>query len=69
MAKVISKKNNFYTRIGAINYLVKNSVYTNEWTGAGMYEAIEKIVNLPTRKKPCFSKSWLDEELAKAAKR
>ena len=30
----LPKKNKYDTKIGAINYLIKNSVYDNEWTGA-----------------------------------
>jgi len=29
----ISKKNVYDTKIGAINYLVEHTVYSNEWTG------------------------------------
>lgn len=31
-------------KIEAIEYLVANSVYGNEWQGAGMYEAVERII-------------------------
>ena len=27
----------------AIGYLIENSVYDNEWRGAGMYQAIEDV--------------------------
>lgn len=65
--KIISKKNTYDTKIGAINYLVSNSVYSNEWTGTGMYEAIEKIVRAP--KKTRFRKEFLNSLLEDAKKR
>lgn len=37
------KKNKFE----AIEYFVANSVYGNEWQGAGMYEIIERIIKSP----------------------
>ena len=44
----------------AIKYLVKNSVYSDEWSGAGMYEAIEKV--LPSKRvKITFLKQLLEE--------
>lgn len=61
---IISKKNKYDTKIGAINYLVKNSVYSNEWSGAGMYEAIVEVVKAP--KKFRFSKDYLNSLLKKA---
>lgn len=60
----ISKKNKYDTKIGAINYLVEHTVYRNEWTGAGMYEAIVEIVKTP--KKVRFSKDYLNSLLEKA---
>jgi hypothetical protein len=51
-------------KIGAIKYLVKNNVYSNEWTGAGMYEAIAKVVEAP--EKFGFSKDYLNNLLKKA---
>lgn len=64
MKKIISKKNKYDTKIGAINYLVKNSVYGGEWTGSGMYEAIVKVVEAP--KKFRFSKEYLNTLLDNA---
>lgn len=60
----ISKKNKYDTKIGAITYLVTNNVYNEEWSGAGMYEAIAIIVRTP--KKVRFSKKYLNELLEKA---
>lgn len=57
----ISKKNKYDTKIGAINYLVDHSVYVNEWSGAGMYEAIVRIVEAPKGFR--FSKEYLESLL------
>ena len=39
---------NRYNKYQAIEYLIANSVYGNEWRqGAGMYEAIERIIKSP----------------------
>ncbi len=62
--EIVSKKNTYDTKIGAITYLVKNSVYTNEWTGAGMYEAIREVVESP--KGTRFKKEYLNTLLAQA---
>ena len=67
MNKPVSKKNTYDTKIGAINYLVKNSVYGNEWSGTGMYEAVEKIVNAPQKTR--FRKEYLKSLLEKARNR
>jgi hypothetical protein len=32
------------TKIQALQYLVDNSVYGNEWQGAGMWEAVRSIM-------------------------
>lgn len=64
---IISKKNKYDTKIGAITYLVKNNVYGNEWQGAGMYEAIVKVVEAP--KKTRFSKDYLNSLLKEAENR
>lgn len=64
MTTIISKKNTYDTKIGAINYLVENSVYSDEWSGAGMYEIIEKIVVAP--KNTRFKKEYLNELLEEA---
>ena len=31
-------------KIKALEYLIKNNVHTDEWRGAGMYVAIEKMM-------------------------
>lgn len=62
--QIISKKNKYDTKIGAINYLVKNSVYDDEWTGAGMFEAIFKVVGKPKGHR--FSKEYLNTLLEEA---
>ena len=41
------KKENKKNKYEAVEYLVANSVYGNEWQGAGMYEAIERIIKSP----------------------
>jgi hypothetical protein len=65
MIKPISKQNKYYTKIGAINYLVKHSVYADEWSGAGMYEAIAEIVKMP-KQKFVVTKTYLNQLLEKA---
>jgi hypothetical protein len=50
--------------MSALIYLVKNSVYNDEWSGAGMYEAIEKII---TSEVKFFNKNYLDSLLKEAA--
>lgn len=37
-----------YTQLESIKYLVENSVYNDEWTGAGMWEAVEKVIKIPS---------------------
>lgn len=64
--EIQSKKNKYDTKIGAINYLVKNTVYSNEWSGAGMYHAILKIIEAP--KKMRFSKDYLNSLLEEASR-
>ena len=48
--KMLGNKNHlqYLDTLDAIKYLVKHSVYTDEWTGTGMYEAIEKV--LPSKR-------------------
>jgi hypothetical protein len=57
-----SKKD--FNKMSALIYLVKNSVYNDEWSGAGMYEAIEKII---TSEVKFFNKNYLDSLLKEAA--
>ena len=59
-----SKKNKYDTKMGAITYLIKHSVYKNEWTGMGMYEAIVKIAEAPQKFR--FSKDYLNSLLKEA---
>ena len=44
--------------------MIKNNVYSDEWSGAGMYEAIEEIVN---SEEDVFYQDLLDELLKKAS--
>lgn len=36
-----------FSKIESIEYLIEHSVYTDEWSGAGMYVEIERIIQLP----------------------
>lgn len=59
------KKNSIkFDKLNAIKYLVENNVYDNEWSGAGMYLAIEDVINNDTE---WFEESYLDHLLKKAA--
>lgn len=63
------KKEKIYrNKTHAIKYLVKNNVYTNEWTGTGMYEAIEELIE-NKRGRVFWSKKYLDSLLVKAINR
>lgn len=60
--KMIGNKNHlqYLDTLDAIKYLIKNTVYADEWTGAGMYEAIVKVV--PSKKvKITFLNQLLEE--------
>lgn len=60
--KLLGNQNHrlYLDKLKAIEYLIKNSVYSNEWTGAGMYEAIVKI--MPSKRvKISFLKQLLEE--------
>ena len=61
--KMIGNQNHkqYLDCLDAIKYLINNSVYNDEWTGAGMYEAIVKIV--PSKK---VKIKFLDELLEQA---
>lgn len=50
-------------KMEALKYLVKNSVYDNEWTGAGMYEELARVIK---SKKKEYTKEELDKMLARA---
>lgn len=54
------------TQIDAIKYLAKNSVYTNEWTGTGMWEAVETVL---ATGKTLLTKEYLDTLLKIASER
>ena len=60
----IKRKN--YTRLEAIKYIWKNSVYGNEWQGAGMWEAVEKILQSISA---YFDEEYLNDLLREAEKR
>lgn len=49
-------------KLEAIEYLSKNSEYNDEWSGAGMWEAVEEVL----KKEGVISESWLCELLKKA---
>jgi len=50
------------TQIEAIKYLVDNSVYGDEWTGTGMWHAVEKVMG----RKQAWTQKQLEELLAEA---
>lgn len=54
------------TKQKAIEYLVKNSVYSNEWQGAGMWEAVENVMNVSAKDRKLINYDWLDMLLTKA---
>jgi hypothetical protein len=49
----------------ALEYLVKNNVYCDEWSGAGMYEALSKIIESEEK---IFTQEYLDDLLEIASK-
>ena len=53
-----------FTKLTAVEYLVQNNVYQDEWTGAGMYEAIEAIIKSEEKE---FTKEYLDGLLKDAS--
>lgn len=52
-------------KIDAIEYLVKNDKYTNEWQGAGMWEAVQTVMGNDME----WKESDLNELLKKAEDR
>ena len=54
------------TKLVAIKYLVKHNVYTDEWSGAGMYEAIEEVILYSPKN---IAKRYLDKLLKQAKNR
>lgn len=53
------------TKLNAIKYLHDHSAYNDEWSGAGMWEAVEKVLKSRGEIDP----HWLDELLVIAANR
>lgn len=51
------------TKYKAVKYLIKHNVYSDEWTGAGMYEAIVKLYNY----KGIITRAYLDNLLKEAS--
>jgi hypothetical protein len=49
-------------KIDALEYLIKNNVYGNEWQGAGMYEIIVKMMKHEGK----LTKEYLDKLLKEA---
>jgi hypothetical protein len=50
------------SKIESIKYLIKNSVYGNEWQGAGMWEAVLEIM----KRKYKITTKFLDKLLKEA---
>ena len=61
----ISKKV-YLSKFSAVKYIIKNEVYSDEWSGAGMYEALRTLVNNKTKLR--FSTEYLNELLENAKK-
>jgi hypothetical protein len=53
------------TKIEAIEYLDKHSVYNNEWQGTGMWEAVMKVLNYEAEP----TKEYMDQLLKEAEAR
>lgn len=53
-----------FNKIDALKYLVENSVYGDEWSGAGMYHAVENVIKSDDE---FFTKDFLDSLLKDAA--
>jgi len=51
------------TKLVAINYLVKHNVYTDEWSGAEMYEAVEEVILYSPK---IITRKYLDKLLKQA---
>jgi len=49
----------------AIEYLIENDKYTDEWSGAGMWEALLSVMSASEND---LTKKYLDELLEKAEK-
>ena len=53
-----------YNKKSALEYLVKNNVASDEWSSAGMYEALEVVI---LSKEDIFKQDYLDELLENAS--
>ena len=51
------------TKIEAIDYLIANNKYANEWSGAGMYEAVVEVWKSEADE---FEVRYLEDLLTKA---
>ena len=60
---LVRELNSNMNKLEAIIYLHKNSVYDNEWTGAGMWEAVESVLE---SEKEIFSEVFLKALLSAA---
>jgi len=59
----MKKEITIHGKLTAIGYLISNTKYTDEWSGADMYEAIEKVYK---KNETTFEKSYLDRLLIEA---
>lgn len=62
--KDIKVKEKKYSKWEAVQYLVQNNEYNDEWSGAGMYEIIAEVVE--KLENTFFTKEILDKLLEKA---
>jgi hypothetical protein len=53
-----------FNKLQALHYLVDNSVYGDEWSGAGMYHAVSTVIDEDDNL--LFAKEYLDKLLEKA---
>lgn len=51
-------------RLEALKYLVKNNVFCDEWSGAGMYDALSTVIE---SEEFFFTQEYLDDLLKKAS--
>ena len=64
----MKKKPKKITIEAAIKYLVEHSVYSNEWQGAGMWEAVVSLIEREKAGKR-ITESWLKLKLEEAENR
>lgn len=50
-------------KLEALNYLVENARYYDEWSGAGMYHAVENVIK---SEEEDFSEDFLNQLLDEA---